>query len=200
MSQPLVATGRIVFLYTVQGIQHHSIAYVRGLTQVGSVWQHNSRTLDANDQIWTDSVNGFFEGMSYLYSAAWSADVALLQNYASGVWNPLATATFSGTNHSTGSGWASGLQSTLTLRDSAFKKMRVIAMEGNFPGAYKSTSTNYFGDARDNFIKQWTSSYTVTYAPYIWQVSRGNRYTAAVSLVSYVQAYNRKIRRRRGIA
>lgn len=200
MAQPLLATGRIVFLYTVQGIQHHSIAYVRGLTQVGGVWQHNSRTLDANDQIWTDSVNGFFSSLSYLYSGSWSADAALLQQLSGTVWNPLDSATFTGTNHSTGSGWASGLQSTLTLRDSAFKKMRVIAMEANFPGAYKSTSTNYFGDGRDDFIKQWTASNTVAHAPYIWQVSRGNRYTAAVSLISYVQAYNRKIRRARGIA
>ena len=200
MSQPLLATGRIVFLYTVQGIQHHSVAYIRGLAQVGSVWQHNSRALDANDQVWTDSVNGFFESMSYLYSSAWTAGAALLQQLSGTVWNPMDTASFTGTNHSASTGWASGLQSTLTLRDTAFKKMRMIAMEANYHGANKSTATNYFGDARDSFIKQWTASYTVTNAPYIWQVSRGNRYMATTPLISYVQAYNRKIRRARGIA
>jgi hypothetical protein len=200
MTTPLAATGRIYVPYTIDGLAHHLFAYVRNPQLVGGVYQINSRTTDANDTTFAHAADGLIEAMTYLHSTSVAYGDAVLQLLVSGVWNPVASHTFAGTSHLTGTGYIQGLQSTLTLRDVDFNKVRVIVMEANFGGASKSVTTSFYGDARDTFIKQWTSVYTLTYAPYLWQVGRGNHYLQTSPLVSYIQAFNRKLRRARGIA
>lgn len=200
MSTPLSASGRIVVPYTADGLTHRCVAYVRNPQLVGGVYQINSRTTDANDTTFAHAADGMIETMSYLFATTVAFSAAILELLSGIVWTPVATHTFGGTDHTSGTTIVSAIQQTLTLRDVNFKKVRVITMEGRFSGLAKSISTGAFGDARDTYIKQFTPLNTVPYAPYLWQVGRGDQYIQSSGLVSYIQAFNRKIRRARGLA
>lgn len=200
MSTPLSATGRIVIPYTVSNLLHQAHFYVRNPTLVGSVYQINSRATDANDTLWTDAADGLVESMSYLLPATVTAfSDAVLQIISGTIWNPVSTFTPTATLHLSGS-YHPGEQGTLVLRDVNFKKVKVVMMEGNQTIPWHWVDLASMTTEAANFAKQFTSSYTVSHAPYLWMVGRGDQYLRTSSLVGFTIALNRKIRRARGIA
>ena len=198
MAQELLATARIVFPIETSSNIHKIVAYVRGLTPVGGSWNVNTRTLDENDLPWDDAAQGFWDAYSYLLATAVVAPTAQLEEIDNGVWIPLANAALTGGNDSGDIVQASQL--TATFRDTAFKKMKVVFLEGSFVPPFASSIVTAFGGGVTNGLKQWTSSHTVTNPPYTWQVSRGNRYLATSPFVRGVATYNRRLRRDRGLA
>jgi len=200
MSTTLAALGRITIAYQVDSTFTHKLrAYVRNPQLVGSTWMINTRTTDSNDLDWAGAANGLMETLTYLMSLASLFGAALLETRSGSVWQPRATAAFSRTHHGSGT-LQPASQFTLTLRDTLFRKVKVVVLDGIYPGLAKSTDPNAGIGASDSFNAQFQSTYTVGGGPYTWLVGRGNTYLAVNPVVSWVAATNRKIRRARGLA
>lgn len=200
MAQAQLVTGRIVLKYTVAGHLHRAVANVRNPQLVGSVWQINSRTLDANDMVWSDAANGFYESISYLTPAGTTWSAAEFWQKVANAWVLRSTFTLTSTDHSSGTSYPAG-QHTLTLRDVQFHQLKVIVLDssaGDIPKKYLAISA--MPTQVQNFAKQFTSAPTVGGAPYIWQVSDSDQYINTSALVGLVTTYNRKIRRAYGLA
>ncbi len=196
MSQPLIATGRLLWTYTYSGITHKLIAYVRNVQAVGGSWNINSRTTDANDLLWTLAAEALEQSVSYLLANSVAGGDVLLQTLAAGVWNTLATYS-PVTSHAVGT-TVPVAQSTMVLRDTNFKKVKVVVMEPN-QAAPQHWVSPLGGDANmDNFTKQWMSTFTVSNAPYNWQVGRGNQYLSTSPFIGITVTLNKKLRRARG--
>ena len=198
MSQPLVATGRLKVQITVNSLIHTLHAYVRNIQTAGSSFNINSRATDSNDLDWKDAAEGWFESLTYAAPAGITASDITLEQLVSLVWTPLATFTPTVSNES-GTALPAG-QITLVLRDKLFKKVKVLFLEGNQGAPQHWNSPTGGNAAMQNFTKQWLSTFTVTHAPYNWQVGRSNQFLAASPFVGYTVALNRKLRRRRGLA
>lgn len=197
MAEPLVAEGRIVFAYTVDGLTHEIRAYVRNPQESGGTWFINSRTLDENDLDWEDAADGLFASASYPIGDDVTFPDMELQIRDGVVWNLVATHT--GASSNTSGAHKPGAQCTLVLRDTAFKKVKVVVEEPNTASPYHFLSVAAATGILDDFSKQYTPSATVTNAPYHWQVSRGNRYLNTSSFVGLTGSLNRRVRRRRGL-
>lgn len=200
MSQPLLATGRIVMPLTTSGLTHAYHAYVRNIQVGGSTYKVNTRTTDSNDLNWETAAQAFFSATSYLSATDQGVSgLILLQQLVSGVWQTISTYTPSGGFNGGGSVQPAS-QYTLWLRDSAYKPMKVVMLDTNQTPPQHFTIITGGDAASDNFVKQWLSTYTVTSAPYIWQVSRGDRYINTSAFVGSTVTLNRKVRRARGLA
>jgi len=200
MATTLAALGRITISYQVDSTFTHKLrAYVRNPQLVGSNWMINSRTTDSNDLDWTFAADGLMETMTYLLTLAALFGAALLETRSGSVWQPRATFTFTRTHHGSGT-LQPAAQYTLTLRDTLFRKVKVILLDDIYPGLAKSTDPDAGIAASDNFNLQFRSGATVTAPPYSWMVGRGNTYLAVSPVVSWVAATNRKMRRARGLA
>lgn len=200
MAQPQLATGRIVQKYTVSGRTHRAVANVRGLTLVGGVYQINSRTLDANDTVWTDAANGWFETVSFLAPLAttWS-DTELWEKVGT-AWVLRATFTPIATDHKSGDPILAG-QHTLTLRDTLFYFLKAVVLDssaGDIPKKYTTLAS--LPTQPNNWAKQFTSSNTIGHAPYTWMVSDSDHYINTAPFVGVVTTFNRQLRRARGLA
>lgn len=201
MSTALSATGRITVPYTIGGFVHKFRVYVRNPLAVGGSYNINSRTLDANDIVWTDALNDLVTCTSWVMPNTVSVGDATLEHQAGGVWSPLATATPAFTNHAPGvsiQGW----QVTLVMRDLLLHKVKFVMLEGGNGGLFHNSSLAaitaheaYFG----NWVKEFTASKTLTNAPYNWVVGRGDQYLNTSPLVGFTVCPNRRIRRRRGL-
>ena len=198
MSQPLLAEGRMILPYTVDGLPHKMFAYLRNPQPVGGTYNVNSRTLDANDQPWKNCAEAWFQSVSYLFSGTLTAsgDI-LLQRFIDNVWQP--TETYTPVTSNAAGSYKPGTQVTVVLRDSAFKQIKIVMLETS------EISPQHFiqiagGDAAfDNMIKQFTSTATISPAPYIFMVSRGNRYINTTPFIGATVTLNRKVRRARGL-
>lgn len=201
MATPLAATGRITIPYTIAGFVHKFRIFVRGLAPVGGSFNHNSRALDENDQVWTDSADALATTLSYVTGAALCFGDAVLEQQSGGIWTALATHTPSYVDHTPGAGTL-GKQITLVLRDITLKKVKFVVLDAPGPELYHSASQTaiaateaYWG----NFVKQFMSIFSVTHAPYNWAVGRGNQYLNTSPLVGFTLTSNRRLRRRRGL-
>ncbi len=197
MSTPLSALGRIVQPYTIDGLTHLVHAYVRNPQVSAGQWKINTRSTDANDLNWEDAADALAESLSYLMALATTPGTAELQTYASGIWTVRSTHSVALT-HKAGT-YIKSSQATMVLRDINFKKVKVVLIEGiPQPPSHFTTAATGFTDF-DNYMKQWLSNFTVTNAPYSWQVGRGNQYLNTSGFVGFTTSLNRKIRRARGL-
>lgn len=197
MATALAATARIVTNYEVSGILHTHHAYIRGLTLVGGVWMHNSRALDNNDQVWTDSAQAIASTIGAVMVSAVVFGTSILQKLISGVWQPedVSTPTVS----PSGGALAPASQITVTLRDKLFHKVKITVMEANqLPPQHWIDPLGGAANL-DTFIAQFLPTFTVSNAPYGWLVGRGNQYLADNPFVAATLTYNKKMRRRRGL-
>lgn len=197
MSQPLLATARILIPYVATGQTHKLAAYVRNLQVDGASWNINTRETDSNDLDWADAAQGYWLAMSYGLDDAISPPTAELQELTGVTWNTLDTFACTGGNGSNSTILAS--QFTLTLRDMAFKKLRVVLLDTINGAMFRYTTSAGPGGFQTNYAKQWDSTFDITNAPYRWQVSRGDRFLAASPFVSIVSVYNDRLRRDRGL-
>jgi len=200
MATTLVATGRIIIPYQVDSVFTHRIyAYVRNPQLVGAVYNVNSRTTDANDTQWDWAASGLAETISYMLPIGSTFGTMILQLRSGSVWTPVASFTFAGTNHAAGTLWPAS-QFTLSLRDTLFRRVKVVLLDANYGSLAKSTDPTAGPAQADNFMAQFTSAGAVGSKPYAWMVGRGNTYLAASPIISWVSATNRKMRRARGLA
>lgn len=199
MAQPQLATGRIVQKYTINGMTHRLVANVRNPQNVGGTWKINSRTLDENDTAFGDAASGLWESMTYMFPESIAAIDSELWEKVDNAWILRATSTPTGTNHGATTSYAAS-QVTLVLRDSAYFQLKVLALESPASLMFHYVSLASIGYAFiQNWAKQWTSSKTVTNAPYNWQVSDSNHYINAAGFVGCTSCFNRKLRRSRGL-
>lgn len=198
MATALSATGRITLSYTITGKTHKAHFYVRGLTAVGSTWNINSRTLDANDIDWTSACDKLVEALSNWMASGQTWNDAVLEQLSGLVWLPRATHTPSFTNHGSSTA-ALGWGCSLVLRDINFKKIKVLILEGN-QGTLSHQSA-YANLAGGNLaaVKEFTANKTLNPAPYDWMVGRGNQYINTTPFVGTTVSPNRKLRRARGL-
>lgn len=198
MAQTLLATGRITLPITVDGLLHKLRVYVKNPTASGGSYNINSRTSDLNDQLWTTAAEDLASSISYGQGVtAVSVGDAYLESRSGLIWTTLAFHTC-GLNNALGT-YAPGTQQTMVFRDTAGYKVKIIALEGNLNAPYHNGSYSSLTSTQLALIKQFTAAYTLTNAPYLWMVSRGNRYLNSASYVGLTIALNRKVRRRRGL-
>lgn len=199
MSTGLLATGRITIPYTVSSLTHKFRVYVRGLTATGGTFNINSRATDANDTVWTDAAHDLAQSFSWLMPTGWSMADAILEKLVGGIWLVQATATLTITDHASGSAGL-GWQDTFVARDINFKKVKFVILDLNQSTLLHTVNlAGLGGSGAASFSKEFTSSKTLTNAPYNWVVGRGNQYLNTASFVGYTRTTNRRIRRRRGL-
>lgn len=196
MSQPLVAIGRILVPYTVGGKTHTFHAYVKNPTNVGGNWVINSRVSDANDTNWGDAADRLALAIGKILpsTATWATCEFQVRTLV--VWETKATRTLIAAVSASAAVLA--VQTTMTLRDSDFKKVRAIVLEAN-----QSVPLHIHGPAEggadmDAFVSPFVVGTGNAADPFNWMVSRGERYLSVGPFVSVVCAYNRKLRRARG--
>jgi len=200
MATTLAALGRITISYQVDTVFTHKLrVYVRNPQLVGAIWTINSRATDANDTYWGDAAEGLQETLTYLLSAAAIFGASLLETRSGSVWQPRDTHGFARMHHGAGT-LQPASQFTLTLRDTLFRKVKVVVLDGTYPGLAKSTDPAAGPASSDGFNAQFMAGATVSVPPYTWMVGRGNTYLAVSPVVSWVAATNRKMRRARGLA
>ncbi len=196
MAQTLVATGRIIFQYTISSVLHKLHVYVKNPTLVGANWQINSRTSDSNDTGVTNAVDGLALALESIFPTSVTIGSAILETRSGTVWTPQASYTPIGISPVGSSVGASEI--TATFRDSAFHKLRVVLSECETqPPAHAITLTGApaaIGDC----LKQWTASHTTSVPPYLWAVSMSNLYLNTAPFVAYTVTYNKHLRRVRG--
>ena len=199
MSVTIVASGRIVASYAVDGLNHKAHAYVRNAQLVGSSWMINSRATDSNDKLWSNAAQGFMDALSVILKTAnttWGD--ASLETYAGGIYTVRATATITPVGANDQLVLAS--QSTLVLRDTSFNKVKVEVMEAGTPTPFHTTSKTGGNATVDLFVSYFTADHGNTNDPYNWMVGRGNQYLNTSPFVGWTTTYNRKLRRARGLA
>ncbi len=199
MSTPLSAGGRITLPYTIANLQHKLRVFVRNPTAVGGSFNINSRSVDANDIVWTDALNDLATAVSYLMGTGFSFGDGVLEKQTGGIYTALATATPSYTDHSSGTAYYAW-QATFVLRDVLLKKVKIVHLEGDLGAHAHSASRAAIPQAGYiSFIKEFMSDHVLTNAPYVWVVGKGNQYLNTSPFVGFTNAGNRRVRRRRGL-
>lgn len=193
MAAPKVATGRIILPVDFSGHLSHFHAYVRNIQTGGSTYKINSRATDSNDLNWEDAAEAFYNSMTYIWAAGFTPGDLSLQQLTGGIWVPISFYTPVASNAS-GAGQPA-TQVTMTLRDKLFYKVKVVALNTNQAPPQHWVSATGGNAAMDNWAKQWLSTYTVTHAPYNWQVGVSNQYLNTSPFVAITVTLNRKQRK-----
>jgi hypothetical protein len=199
MSQPLLATFRMVINYRVAGVNHAWRGYCFAPTPtVGApdiLQRDGVSVLD-----WTDAANYSWDQMRTLYNTG-SIDSAqaVLEQFADPVWNPISFHTLTGGGASSAS-QKNAQQITYVLRDTAFFKLRFILLE-TVQGYTGHVGTGYgLGTDQNSFTEKLDGTETNVNAFWNWQKSRGNRYFLASGTVAGLTFdLNDKLKRRRGL-
>jgi len=198
MSTVLLATGRIVVPYTINGLLHKHHAYVRNPQFVGGAWTINSRTTDSNDTLWTAALEGLITGFNGVFPSDVTVGLCLFQTLEGPVWVTQDSATQSITP--TGTAHVPASQITITVKDKSFKNVKIVLMECIETPPFKISAATGGDSAFDALTSRYIGHNASHAWPYDWQVGRGNQYFMASPFVSAVVTYNRKLRRARGLA
>jgi hypothetical protein len=196
MSQPLLATYRITQPYTVGGLTHRFRMYVKSDGSfTGGVQNVTKR--DGTFSIWTAAASNLMGYIQQATPSPTSPGPSLFEHLVGTLWQPLDTFTIAGP---LGSGtFAPASELSVVLRDSAFKQIRVMVLDTNNSALYHSSGYSGGSAGVSNFLAGWNPSTATGADPLFVQVSRGNRYLSTAPLVGVTVAYNRKLRRRRGL-
>lgn len=194
MSTILTASWRISVPYTVTGQNHKVHAYARIATTTPS-FALRHRDLSTNLD-WEDCADQFVRYFAdgFLSSAATFGTV-LLEQLSGGLWLPQATHAVSSTQTGT---TVPASQVTCVLRDTAFKKIRLVALDTKYQPPLKWANMPTATVIDDNLV-EWTSDYTDTASPFLWQVGRSNNFLQADPVAGISVDLNDKLRRARGI-
>lgn len=198
MTPPLVATGRVVFPYVIDGVNHKLRMYVKNPTLVGSTWQINSRTLDENDTDWKGFVNTFVTVWAEYAPSDSSGGTWTLEKRDGPVWTVVDTYLPSYTV--TGTAHLAGTQLTVTLRDKLNYHFKFVVMEGTQPANIKSVAPTGGNGGLDALIGMFLPTYVTGVPPYAVVVSRLNQFMSTAPFVSFAVHYNKKMLKRRGLA
>jgi hypothetical protein len=197
MSQPLLATDRIVFNIAVGGLAHKLVAYVKQAAPIMGVPQILDRD-GITTHGWDGAAQYMWDLLVAIYDSTTPPAAAELQNRSGIVWNPVAGVTL--TSNGIGTGIALAGQLTYVLRDTAFKHIRYTLMETTLP--YAGHEPNGFGlDVNADALLTALTSNSNVVAPFNWQKSRGDRYIlASGACAGGTLDLNDKLRRRRSLS
>lgn len=192
MATPLSATARIVLPVVSGGKTHTYRAYVRNLQLVAGVWTVNSRAVDANDMSFPAAAQGMWDALSYVFATGTANPVARLEELDGVTWVIRDTFATAGAHQSGSVVLASA--AILSLRDQTFLPVKVEVLDTVLTGLQNYESPPSGTSAEAMIVKQYTADFTVTAAPFQWQVGRSNQFLADSPFVSFVVAPNRHLR------
>lgn len=198
MSQPLLATAKLTFEYTVAGLLHRLNMYMAYNDVLG---QHQMVDRDGITTIlWTVGAQYAWDKIrATLYSGDVTSPAQVsLYDRSGTLWNLKDVAALTGVG-SYPSATAKASQETWVLRDTAFKKLRFILLEG--PYGYVLHSPNgVVSDPSLNAVSSMLSGVdNNASAPYRWMKSRGDRFLAATGVIAgFTLDLNDKLKRARG--
>lgn len=197
MPQALLATYRLRTEYTIGGLTHKTVQYVKGVSgSPGSIILTDrtsaTHTLQQAADAWAQNLDAILD------NTLTSVNVFLDQLVA-GIWQLVDTVTVSLAG-SSGTAYKPATQLTYVFRDSSFFKMKVVLIEASQSAPAHWTSPTGGGSSNNTLVKEYTSGHVSTHAVWLWGVSRGNRYLADSPFVGGTCTLNRKIRRARGLA
>ncbi len=197
MSQPLLATKRITLNYEVNSVTHKARAYVSGSGVFISGTEAIDTRVTPSSMRWSDAADGMAAAIGNILPGTGIVGNAILEDLVSGVWVPVDT---HATSIVTSGTVVLASQMTLVLNDSAFKKVRVTVLDAAIPLPYHNVSLPTASAALDTTVGEYGPAHAGTFAPYLWQKSRGNRFLAVGPLVGVTGDFNDKLRRRRGLS
>lgn len=197
MTHAIIATGRIVTPYTLNGLTHVHHCYVRNPQSVGGVWQINSRTLDENDTLFSDACEGLAHCIGGVAPSTLTWGQQLLQTLSGGVWTTVAT-------HQTSMGvtnqaYKPATEITVVLRDKLLNRFKFVLLE-QCEAAPQHFVDPTAGDVYfDALLVDITSKPSTPVTPWVWMVSKYNQYLITDPVVGVTVTVNRKVRRARGL-
>ena len=196
MSTPVTASWRFEFPIVVDGFIHRNHCYVKAQPST----LHPPYDLVMNHSGVNITMQAAVDSYLTLWKASYSVasttfGAVLLQQLSGGAWLPVATIT--PTVAPTGAvPYVPASQMTVTARDSAFHKIKVVQLE-TVDGAGTKYLPPSTGGSATVFAWYTDSSGSAPTDGSQWIVGRSNLYVT--SCVSLVTDLNDKIRRRRGI-
>lgn len=194
MSQPLLATKRITYPYTVAGRLHKIRCYVKKdpsvLTPPWFIVDRNGATF-----LWTLAAEQLAFAMGFVVQQTVGA--AIFEELVGTIWNP--TDVFQPTGQSAGGTPQPATEWVTVLRDTSFFKLHLDFQEGVTAAPVHVVAYTAITPSATNCLRNWTPDHSGANDPYMWQVSRGNRYLAGSPFVSTTISLNRKTRRARGL-
>lgn len=195
MSQPLLATNRVSLKYTVAGLQHVWRAYVNAGALIGGFPSFVDRN-GLNTSNWHAAYTAWWAILASMWPAsAVPAPQATFEQLSGTLWNPIDVLTLPG-GGSGGGVYQPAQESTWVIRDSAFKKLRIIFLEISQPYLGHAATGYALSVPTDNVTAGYDGTSTAAAMPFMWQVSRGNRYvlpSGSVAGLTFDQ--NRKLKR-----
>lgn len=198
MSGPVTGIGRITIPYTVSSLTHECRMYVMNPTLAGSDWVIDLHPSISGTSVWTAAAQGLADAISYILATGTTPGTASLEELSGTGWLPRDTTTVTLPNLSGSAALAS--QVTLTLRDTAFTRPKIVVMECNNVGPLKFTSPTAGGANFDGFIDPFLGTSSVSGRPWAFMVNQHENWLLTNSFVSCTITYNRKLRRARGLA
>lgn len=197
MSTPLTATDRVVLTYQVLGLQHRLVSYCSQGAPISG--EPSLITRDGSSTIvWNLLAQFQWEVLRSLLDPSTPPASAQLETRSGIIWNPVSGQSLLHNGAAGGSSEASQL--TVVLNDTAFKKIRVIAMEPSLGYAGHSPSGIGVSGPIDAFVLAYTTM-TDPDCPFEWVKSRGDRYILSSGACRGATLdTNDKLRRARGLA
>lgn len=196
MAQALVAEFRVVITYTVVGKPHVQRSYCQ-VEDISDVVP-NLIGRDSDLTEWTDCAQGWWDEMRGIVDNSAIGANAVLEQRTGAIWFPMKSVAL--TDNGAGSVETLASQYTLVVRDTAFKRIRVIIMEPG-TGLYVGHSANGLGitELTDDVANAWNGENADLTMPYNWAKSRGDRYVlGSGAIAGGTYDLNDRMKRERG--
>lgn len=195
MSQPLLAGYRITIPYTPSPLTHKFRAYCKPVASGAQPWLLQTFS-GANAITWVASAQALWTALRSIFPVAATAPTATLEQIVAGLWQPIDFTLLTGAGTAGASNPAQ--QWTLTLRDTAFKKLKVVLLEGDFPYLGHSATGLGIDATSDTLVPSWSNVADGESQPVHWQVSRGNRFLLRAGTVAgLTYGLNKRLKRAR---
>ena len=199
MSTPLAATHRLDQTYVVDNQTHHMRLYC-GVNPSADVTGFNMADRLGGGSIGvSQAINALLGLLGPFCDAAHTAfGVSTLQILSGSAWLPIAT--YNSAVAPTGvAGYTPAAQLTLSMRDTAFHKVRNLSLETEVTIPLKTNNPAGFGAPFTAWAQGFTQPQVIgSDLPWLWVRGRSDLYIG--SFVSMVTDANDKLRRARGIA
>jgi hypothetical protein len=198
VATPLTALFRITLTYVVAGLSHKVRAYVRPVAVGAQPWVLNDRTNTPMIITWRDVALGWW---LHIFAPVMTSSVpgasAVLEQFVAGLWQPIDFYSVVQVGLDPAPPTLAE-EATYVIRDTAFKKIRVILLETT-QGYLGHSNTGMGVTGSFDVVTPYLNGATpVATSPWNWQVSRGNRYfLAAGAIAGLTLDQNRKLKRAR---
>jgi hypothetical protein len=180
--------------YQISELTHVARSYVEIQVLAGAASTLAVRS-GGTPLLWTDAAARWVAQFGNILAAASTGMGVLLERFSGGVWLPVAAVSES----LAGDGALTPCsQITMTLRDSAFEKVKVVVMDTNEAAPQKLSTPTSGNGGFDAWIAEYIGSVDDSSA-YNWLKSRGDRFLLANPFVSVAVDLNDRVRRDRGL-